>query len=119
MKQVKTPAIGSVQPQALRIRSEYLRAVREGKKRTTIRKGKLSINPGLLLLECGSERQIVNVIAVQWHQVKTLTTEHAIADGFQSIDELREALRTIYPDLKYNHYVTVIEFDTFINTPSS
>jgi ABC-type lipoprotein export system ATPase subunit/GNAT superfamily N-acetyltransferase/ASC-1-like (ASCH) protein len=118
MQQVKTAQVDAVQPQSLRLRAEYLRAVRQGKKRATIRRGKQPIKPGLLLLESGSDCQVANVTAVKYCQVKNLTAEDAIADGFDDLDELIETLFDIYPNLQYNHYVTVIQFDVFLIEPT-
>jgi ABC-type phosphate/phosphonate transport system ATPase subunit/ASC-1-like (ASCH) protein len=117
MEQVKAQKGGASQPQSLRIRSEYLRAIRQGKKTSTIRKGKQSIKLGLLLLECGAECQVVNVTDVQWRQLKTLTHDHAIADGFPNREALITALKNIYPELDENRYITVITFTVFAAAP--
>lgn len=111
MNRVKSPQIKDVQPQSLRIRAEYLSAIRQGKKRATIRKGKLNIQPGPLLFECGTDVHFVNVTSVKWRKFKSLTDADAILDGFENLEELKKVLNQIYPDLDYNTYVTLIEFD--------
>ncbi len=117
MHQVHMPRSSAAQPQQLRLRAEYLQAVRRGVKRVTIRKGKQEIKPGLLLFECGSDRQVVNVTSVKYCQVKNLMLEDANDEGLTNIATLIIELRGIYPDLQDYHYVTVIRFTTLVVEP--
>lgn len=117
MQQLGTSLISNGQPQVLRLRAEYLRAVRMGEKRTTIRKGKLNIKPGLLLFECSSDYQVVNVTSVKYCQVSDLTMEDAFNDGFSDVQTLLSALCKIYPGLQSHHRVTLINFTTMGTTP--
>jgi ABC-type ATPase with predicted acetyltransferase domain/ASC-1-like (ASCH) protein len=116
MKQVNAPQNRTNQPQSLLLRAEYFTAVRQGKKTTTIRKGKSHIKEGLLLLEGGGERQVVYVSGTKYCQLRNLTVEDALADGYDDIDSLLEDLYQIYPKLEPNKYVTIIKFHT-LTTP--
>lgn len=117
MHQVRMPRTSVTQPQQLRLRAEFLQAVRRGEKRATIRKGKRDIKSGMLLLECGSDLQVVNVTSVKYCQVKNLTIEDANDDGFTDVATLITELCGIYPDLQANYYVTVIRFTTLVVEP--
>lgn len=118
MKQVKAPRSRALQPQSLALRAEYFPAVREGKKTTTVRKGKSPIKEGLLLFEGGGERQVVYVTSIKYCQMRNLTLEDALADGYGDLDGLLEDLHAIYPKLQPNNYVTVIHFETLKTTAS-
>ncbi len=105
------------QPQHLRLRLEYLRDIRLGKKHSTIRKGKREIKKGLLILESGSDCQAVTVTSVKHCLFKNLTTEDAIDDGFVDLETLCGELLKIYSDLEGFHYVTIVKFSTLTVTP--
>jgi len=111
-QQVRVPKVIGTQPQTLRLRAGYLSEVRRGSKRSTIRKGKQPIKPGLLFLECGSDFQVVTVTSVRYCQLKNLTLEDANDEGLESVAELKSKLWEIHPDLQSNHFVTVIKFGT-------
>jgi len=117
MRQMQPFRLGTTQPPQLRLRAEYLRLVRLGEKRSTIRKGKRDIKLGLLLLESGTDRQVVNVTLVRHCLVKDLTIEDAQDDGFADIESLLAELLSIYSNLEGFHYVTVIKFDTMVVKP--
>lgn len=117
LQQMLMPQIKSTQIQILRLRSEYLRAIRYGEKRTTIRKGRCDIKQGLLLFECGSDRQVVNVTSVKYCLVEDITFEDAKSDGFADLEALIAELRKIYPGLQNHHQVSIIHFNTMVAEP--
>jgi ABC-type ATPase with predicted acetyltransferase domain/ASC-1-like (ASCH) protein len=114
MKSVRSPRVADMQPQYLRIKSEFIDDIRKGKKRTTIRIGRQQIKLGLLLFQNGNDYQIVNVKSVRYCHVKSLTDEDAVADGFANSDELIGKLHEIYPGIRKNQFVTIITFDTMV-----
>lgn len=118
MKQVSAPQSKAMQPQSLPLRAEYFPFIRQGKKTTTIRKGKSHIKKGLLLLEGGGERQVVYVSGTKYCQVRNLMLEDALADGYEDLNTLIKDLNEIYPNLRDNNYVTVIQFETLTMTPT-
>ncbi len=113
MQQMQPLQIGTTRPQHLRLRAEYFRSIQCGEKRATIRKGKPNIKLGLLLLECGTDRQVVNVTSVKHCQVEDLTIEDAKDDGFIDVATLLSELYKIYPDLQEDSQITLIRFHTF------
>lgn len=117
MKSVRSPRVAYMQPQYLRIKSEFIDDIRKGKKRATIRMGKQQIKHGLLLFQNGNDYQLVNVKSVRYCHVKSLTEEDAIADGFANRDELIRKLHEIYPEIRKNQFVTVITFDIMVIEP--
>jgi uncharacterized protein len=101
---------------SLTISPEYLRAIRLGLKRSTIRKGRKSIRKGLLLLTARGTTELVSVTEVKCISISSLTDDYARKDGFKDLNELRAALQRHYPDLRDRSLVTVISFD--YNRPS-
>lgn len=118
MSSVRSPRVANMQPQYLRIKGEFLDDIRRGKKRATIRKGKQRINNGLLIFQNGNDYQMVNVTHVRYCHVKNLTEDDARADGFADRSELIEKLCEIYPGIRENQFVTVVNFDTMVIEPS-
>lgn len=95
----------------LHLLSRYMPAVRSGQKRSTIRKGKKSVDEGLLLMEAGDNNTLVNVTNVRYTRFRCLTDQDATNDGFSDLDELQRALLQHYPDLNTNSWVTIVNFD--------
>ncbi|NPA48085.1 MAG: ASCH domain-containing protein [Thermococci archaeon] len=91
----------------------YLELLLSGKKRGTVRLGRLRIEPGsVVTLHAGG--YVVGkalVKDVEYKKVSELTEEDARADGFGSLDELLEALRSHYTRLKEDDVVTVVRFE--------
>lgn len=100
----------------LRVEKRYLQWIKSGRKRSTIRKGKLQIRPGLLLLECGRETLAVNVEEARYRQFRTLDEQVAKSDGFDDLRELRKALLGFYPGVKDTTYFTIVDFRAFTSS---
>lgn len=114
MATIRAPRMGYMQPQYLRIKAELLEDIRRGRKRATVRKGKQRIQHGLLVFQSGTDHQVVNVTDVKFCHVKNLTEADAVADGFSSRGDLLAKLKEIYPDIRENQFVTVVNFDTMV-----
>ena len=95
---------------SLRLRPEFLGAVRCGQKRTTIRIGQRHIEPGPLVLESQGESLLVNVTKVTYKRFGDLNDDDAKSEGYTDLTQLQEELRSVYPRLRKNSPLTVIEF---------
>jgi excisionase family DNA binding protein len=99
--------------QTLSISVKYLPAVRSGQKRSTIRKGRLKFNRGLLLLTAKTGDFVsVSVTEVKHTRFRCLTEEDALKDGFTSLTDLQRALLEHYPEISMDGWVTIVSFDT-------
>ncbi|MGB3208047.1 MAG: GNAT family N-acetyltransferase [Crinalium sp.] len=95
------------------ISAEYLPAIRSGRKCTTIRKGRLSVTTGMLLLAARNTDFVsVNVTASRVTRFNCLTEEDAKNDGFSSLSELEKALLKHYPGFSVKSLVTIVSFET-------
>jgi excisionase family DNA binding protein len=99
--------------QTLSIAVKYLSAVSSGQKCSTIRKGRLKFNKGLLLLTAKTGNFVsVNVTDVKHTRFRCLTEEDAVKDGFANLTDLQKALLEHYPNITMDGWVTIISFDT-------
>jgi len=99
--------------QTLSISVKYLSAVRSGQKCSTVRKGRLKFNKGLLLLTAKTGDFVsVNVTDVKHTRFRCLTQEDAMKDGFTSLADLQRALLEHYPDISMDGWVTIVSFNT-------
>ena len=94
----------------LRLLPKFFESIRSGQKRSTIRLGQKWFQPGLLLLECDAESLPVNVVQVEHRKFSGLTEEDAREDGFERLNSLKEALRSIYPNIRESSFLTIIHF---------
>jgi len=102
---------------ALRMLPRFIDKVLRGQKRTTIRMGRKSVSPGLLLLESSTEAVLVRILGTKSRKVSQLTEEDAHNDGMTSLRELRATLSEIYPKLNDNSTVTIISFEPVCGIP--
>ena len=96
----------------LMIKSKFLNDILSGNKRATIRLGKVKVKSKEFYIHSGG--QIVakaRLKRVTYKKVSELTNDDAKMDGFSSREELINALREHYGDVKEDDYVTVIEFE--------
>jgi len=91
----------------------YLESLLSGKKKGTIRLGKLNIEPGTIVTLHSGGYVVGKALVkdVEYKKVNELTEEDARADGFESLEELLEALRSHYTRLKEDDVVTVVRFE--------
>ena len=97
--------------QTLSFKDQYLTNFINGKKRTTIRKGKSKVEIGFTVLE-SSKRYITGYVKeITEKRFCDLTLKDAKSDGFLSVDLLKAALRRIYKDINQNSIVTIYTLD--------
>jgi ABC-type transport system involved in cytochrome c biogenesis ATPase subunit/GNAT superfamily N-acetyltransferase len=89
---------------------EYLSLVRSGQKRSTVRKGRLELDPSLALLQCGAVDVCVQLTGTKHCRVADLTLADAAADGFESLAALKSALARHYPNIREGSHVTIVYF---------
>lgn len=95
---------------SLRILPNFLDDIYTNKKYTTIRKGRKTIQPGILLLENDNNRLVVNVTKVIYKHFDELSEEDAKNDGFNSLEDLRHAIKKLYPTIRNKNIMTIISF---------
>lgn len=97
-------------PAVLRLDERYMPQVLEGAKTSTIRtKVRLFCRNSDLVLE-GAVSIRTRIKATRVCLFSDVSEEEAQKDGFQTKEELREALIEFYPDLRDETIVTIIEF---------
>ncbi len=96
----------------LMVKGEYVDDILSGRKRATIRLGKVRVKYNELIVHGGGRPVAkVRVTNVQYKRVRDLTLEDALKDGFKSVEDLLKALEKAYGKLNPDDYVTVIEFE--------
>lgn len=96
----------------LMIKSKFLNDILKGTKRATIRLGKVQVKSREFYIHSGG--QIIakaRLKRITYKCISELTDDDAKIDGFSSRDELINALKEHYGDIKDDDYVTIIEFD--------
>jgi ABC-type multidrug transport system ATPase subunit len=96
---------------SLKISQRYVGPILNNQKVTTIRKGRININRGLMLLESEDQSIIVNVKNVKYKSLLNLNDFDALKEGFESKVELLEELGRVYPKISKRSIVTIIEFE--------
>ena len=97
-------------PAKMRLLPEYINAIREGNKTTTIRIGKRGVPTSELIFESNSDSIKVYVLSVHYRKFNELTEKDAQQDGFNTLQELETALYAFYPNIRPNTTFTVIKF---------
>jgi len=92
----------------LRLHPDFLSALIEGRKTTTVRAGWRDLSSGPAVVETGRQSIEVLVTGVRHCRYADLTLEDAKRDGFESLEQLRSALRRFYPNLSDGSAVSVI-----------
>lgn len=90
--------------------SEFIPAVLDGRKLSTIRLGRRPYPRGPCVLRTKSRDLPIEIHNVRFSRLDELTQADAYADGFTSLEELHEELRRFYPSVGPNDYVTIVEF---------
>jgi len=95
----------------LKFKKRYLQMIIEGRKRSTIRLGRLVLRDRLLtIVGDGKPIALARVDEVIYKKVRELTDEDARVDGFRGLIELFRELRRIYGDFGLEDDVTIIRF---------
>ncbi|MGB9786755.1 MAG: ASCH domain-containing protein [Infirmifilum sp.] len=96
----------------LSFRLRYLEKILRGEKTTTIRKGILQPQSDEVFLESGGQIYgEARVKSLRFTRVSELTKDDALKDGFNSLEDLLDALKEIYPDIKEDDWVTIISLE--------
>ncbi len=94
------------------MRGEYAKLMLEGKKRATIRLGKVVPKYDEVIIHSwGKPVAKARITKVTYKKVKELTDEDARRDGFKNKEELLRELRHVYGKVSPNDLVTIIEFE--------
>lgn len=101
-----------VQNPPLKMATAYMDDVLAGRKTTTVRRGTDRYRTGAVTI-VSDEREIgATIHAVEDLAAADLTDDLATADGFANVHELRQALRSHYPELDLKHgALTVLRFE--------
>jgi len=95
----------------LKFKKRYLQMILEGRKRSTIRLGRLVLRGRLLtIVGDGKPIALARVDEVIYKKVRELTDEDARVDGFRGLIDLFRELRRIYGDFGLEDDVTIIRF---------
>lgn len=91
--------------------SEYIESIIGGTKKTTIRKG-IKKYWGIVSFTSNNtvfaEALIKNVVV---KRLKNFDERDAVLDGFESLNELRSALRNIYGEVGEDDFFSIIYFE--------
>ncbi len=95
----------------LSFKRDYLNSVLSGRKKTTIRWGIVTPRSSKVYLECnGKIYGELHIESTEYVKFSDLTDRDAIRDGFNSLEDLKDALRNIYVNLRGDDWVTIIHF---------
>lgn len=96
----------------LALMDEYLSLVKEGIKTSTVRFGYNFIDDARIKLIGVETREeiLVRFEKLEIIKYEELTAEHAIKDGFLSLEELQQALVGFYGNIPNDYPVTIIHF---------
>ena len=89
---------------------EYMTLVQEGRKTTTIRKGRRDIALGPAKFVSKEDAVNIDIVSVTYRLFAELSDDDAGADGFEDSHELRQALRSFYPEIQADDPCTIIGF---------
>ncbi len=97
----------------LMVKGKFVDDILRGRKRATIRLGKVNVKYKELIVHGGGRPVAkVRVKNVVYKRVRELTDEDARLDGFRSVRELIAELEKVYgKKLSPDDYVTIIEFE--------
>jgi len=95
----------------LPLSDEFIPGVLADRKTTTIRRGRRTYGLGEGVLKAGSQDIPIKVNNVRYCKFRELTEADAFRDGFESLKQLHDVLRRIYPKLDLDDEVTVVHFE--------
>ncbi|ABP50405.1 ASCH domain-containing protein [Pyrobaculum sp.] len=94
----------------LMLSHRYVKALLEGRKRSTIRPGVLKVADRVYIHSKGRIVAVAEVESVMYKRVLELTDEDARLDGFNNREELVAYLKRRYPGLRDTAIITIIKF---------
>jgi len=96
----------------IKISREDMALLRAGRKKCTIRLGRNSVASAQIMVTDGANSVPVRIINVESDRcVKDLTDREALAEGFQTRDELIKDLEKYYRRLDPEQPITIIYFE--------
>ena len=96
----------------LMVKAKFSDAIRTGKKRATIRLGRVDVRSREVLIHAGGKIIAKAIIKnVVYKRVKELTDNDARIDGLNSREELINELGSYYGNIRDNDIVSIIEFE--------
>ena len=98
----------------LRVSPDLLQAAKLRTKELVVKKGRLGIGSGLLILFSGQDSVAVRVISTATKRFSQLAREDGLAAGFDTPD-VKASVRDTYPDLSEQSLVTVLVFELLCN----
>lgn len=93
------------------VKGKYINGILSGRKKATIRRGIVKPRYKEIIVH-GAGRPIAKIYVerVYYKRLHELTDEDAVKDGFSSREELVNELKKVYPGIKDDEWVTIIEF---------
>ena len=98
------------EPMKIPLKAEFIPLVNSGSKTSTIRAGRRNFSLGPAEIVCGTQEIPVNIVNVAFKCVSEISEEDARNDGFESRQSLMGKLQSIYPHIKDDDFVTLIQF---------
>jgi hypothetical protein len=95
----------------IKVSRSDLALAKAGKKTCTIRRGHAGVNGTSIDLTDNRETLKVKILSVETRAYKELTSEHAVWEGFSTLDELKRDLAIYYRDIGDDDPVTIIKFE--------
>lgn len=93
------------------IRGEYVEDIISGNKTSTIRRGIVKPKYREVILHGGGYPVAKIIIkSTYYKKLRELTNSDALRDGFSSREELVHELRKLYPGIREDDWITIIEF---------
>lgn len=113
MSSARVKASKPSKTKAINFDGKFVEAIKEKKKRTTVRKGIKVFRRGEVvdLTSEGETFGKAKVAKVLVKRISELTEEDAKLDGFSSKEELIKELKRIYGEIKESDLVSIIHFD--------
>jgi cytidine deaminase len=109
--------------QRLRFRATHLAAVRDGRKRVTMRfRDPVRLGPALLVFGTDDEVSLPGrITSATTKPVGSITDDEARDDGFAGAADVLPGLRDYYPGLRASDEITIVRFEVDVEqrTPGS
>lgn len=92
---------------------DYYKKLVNGKKRMTMRKGKVNLKEGEKVeVYCGGKRiGVAKIIKIKAKEFCEISKEDILKDGFKSKRKLKKALRKHYKSVRSKDIFSLIEFE--------
>lgn len=95
----------------LTFRPEFMPLILNGKKTSTIRMGLISVASVHIRLISGLYALDAIIDMIDYRKtLSDLTEQDASTDGFESLDDLRQAIKRIYPSASDASRITILHF---------